>query len=436
MNLSIFGLGYVGSVSCACLGKLGHTVIGTDVVESKVERLGRGEPPILEEGLAPIVKTVIDVERLKTTLDPFEAVAGSQVAIICVGTPSTISGGVNSLYLERVCEQIGKAVAALNPNFYTVINRSTCLPTIHSRLQEILSESSKRKLGDGIGYVCHPEFLREGTAVKDFFHPPKIVFGPTDPKSAEVCQQLYPGIEAETFFLTPQEAAMVKYADNCFHALKVTFANELGLICKPLGVDSHAVMNVFCRDRKLNISEKYLRPGLAFGGSCLPKDLRGLLDGARETATPLHMLSGIVESNRVQIDHLLRRILSPKRPTVGIVGLAFKEGTDDVRESPMVTLVENLCGKGHPVLVYDEHLAMQRLEESNLSYVLQSIPHLSDLLTQDLQDMVNRSVVVVISHRLHPEKWRNISWRSNQTIIDLVNIPELTILENYEGLYW
>ena len=436
MRISVFGLGYVGAVSCGCLGELGHTVIGVDVVDSKVERIGRGESPIIEEGLDEILQKIVAEGRLSSTTSAREAVENSDVALVCVGTPSTPSGGVNSVYLERVCEQIGDAVRATKPDHYVVLNRSTSLPYIHERLQEILAKHSGRAMGDGIGYVCHPEFLREGVAVEDFYKPPKIVFGATDERSEAVCRELYPTIEAESFFLTPEQASMVKYADNCFHALKVTFGNEVGMICKAYGIDSHQVMEVFCRDRKLNISDKYLTPGFAFGGSCLPKDLRGILDGARETATDLPMLSGMLESNGVQIGRLLKRVLGPDRPTVAIVGLAFKEGTDDVRESPMVTVVEHLCGKGHPVRIYDEHLAMQRLEGANLSFALQSIPHMSDLLSNDLAGVIDGADVVIVSHRLTPEQWKTVTWRDDQRIIDLMNIEALREHPNYDGLYW
>ena len=436
MRISVFGLGYVGTVSCSCLGDLGHDVIGVDVNDVKVERIGKGESPIIEDGLDEIMAKVHAAGRISACTSADDAVRDSDLALVCVGTPSTPSGGVNDEYLIRVSEQIGAAVKKHDKEFFTILNRSTGLPYIHEKMQEVLEASSGRKMGEGIGYVCHPEFLREGVAVEDFYNPPKIVFGATDKKSEAICRELYPGIDAETFFVTPGVASMVKYADNCFHAAKVTFGNEIGMICKAMGIDSHAVMDIFCADRKLNISPRYLKPGFAYGGSCLPKDIRGILDGARQTATGLPMLSGIRDSNPLQIESLLKRIVSPDRPTVGILGLAFKEGTDDVRESPIVTLVERLCGKGHPVCIYDRYLSLANLVGENLNFALQSIPHLAELLTENMQDVVDRADIIVVSHRCTPEIWAGIKWRENQRVIDVINIPELHDVPGYDGLYW
>jgi GDP-mannose 6-dehydrogenase len=422
MRISVFGLGYVGAVSCGCLAALGHRVIGVDVVEDKVRRIGRGESPIIEEGIDAILAKALADGLLSSTTDVAAAVRDSDAGLVCVGTPSNPAGGVDATHLERVCRQIAEAVRREGRDFYCVLNRSTSLPPVHASLMRILAESSGAPIGSRVGYVCHPEFLREGNAVHDFYHPPKIV---------------YPGIQAETFVTTPEVASMVKYADNCFHALKVTFGNEVGLICKSLDIDSHAVMEIFCRDRKLNISDKYLRPGNPFGGSCLPKDLRGILDAARTTATPLPMHAGMLESNRIQIDRLVRRIVaSSGRQPLGLVGLAFKEGTDDVRESPMVYLVEQLLGKGVPVRIYDEHLAVQRLVGRNRSFALESIPHLAELLSRDLAEVVRAARVLVVNHRLDPARWAASGIGDQHRILDLVNIPELRGFAGYDGLYW
>ena len=436
MRISVFGLGYVGAVSCACLADLGHDVIGVDVSAEKVAMMGRGEPPITEAGLSELLARAVADGRLTTTTNASDAVRDSDVAMVCVGTPSTPSGGVDSTYLVRVCEQIGRAVAEHRPDFFCVMTRSTSVPSIHHLLRETLERESGRTMGEDIGYVCHPEFLREGAAVNDFYDPPKIVFGVSDARSEDACRDLYPGVAGETFVVPVDVAAMVKYADNAFHAVKVTFANEVGLLCKDLDVDASAVMDLFCRDTKLNISARYLRPGFAFGGSCLPKDVRGLLDTARQHATPVPMLAGALDSNRQQVDRLVQRVLGPGRYTVGLVGLAFKEGTDDVRESPAVALVERLTGKGHPVMIHDRHLALQRMVGANLSFALQSIPHLADLLVDDLQTVVDRSSVVVVAHRLDTPTWSSITWPEGTRIIDLANVPELAQIPGYEGLYW
>ena len=437
MRISVFGLGYVGAVSCGCLADLGHSIVGVDVAKAKVDLINAGKPPIVEAGLDELLEKAIKAKTLRATTDGDEAVKNSDAALLCVGTPSTRSGGVTTHYLEAVARQIGESIKKQNhPGHFVVMTRSTSLPHVHELIIKILEESSGRKMGQGIGYVCHPEFLREGVAVEDFYHPPKVVFGATDPKTEEICKALYPRIEAPTFFVPPKVAAMIKYADNCFHALKVTFGNEVGLICKELGVDSHAVMDVFCADQKLNISPKYLKPGFAFGGSCLPKDLRAILDTARATATDLPMLSGMLASNKVQIESLLRRVISEKRPTVGLVGLAFKEGTDDVRESPLVNVVEALCGKGHPVRIYDEHLSPQALVGANRSFAFSAIPHLTELMSTDLQKVADQCDVLIVSHRLKPETWAKVKFKSGARIIDLVGVAALRKTAGYEGLYW
>lgn len=436
MKISVFGLGYVGSVSSGCLTRLGHTVVGVDVAQPKVDLMAAGKAPVQEIGLEPLLAQALADGRLSATTDVNHAVTNSNIALICVGTPSTPSGGIQTQYLKTVINQIGAAVKQQQPEHFAVMIRSTSLPDVHHELMDLFEQASGRKLGHGLGYVCHPEFLREGVAVEDFFNPPKIVFGPSDPATAEVCKQLYPGIDAQTFFVEPKVAAMVKYADNCFHAVKVTFGNEMGMMCHQLGVDSRAVMDIFCQDTKLNISRKYLMPGLAFGGSCLPKDLRAMLDMARQTAKPLPMLAGTLKSNAVQIDALAKRLISPDRPTVGIVGLAFKQDTDDVRESPMVTLVEMLSGKGHPVRVYDAELSLATLVGANRAFALQSIPHLADLLTSNLQSVVDAADVLVVHHGLTPEAWSAIQFKPNQRILDLAGVADLQSHPGYEGLYW
>jgi GDP-mannose 6-dehydrogenase len=443
MRIAVFGLGYVGAVSCGCLSELGHSIVGCDVSKAKVDLINAGKAPIVEEGLPELLEKAIKNGLLRATTDADEAIKNSDAALVCVGTPSTPSGGVNAVYLETVCAQIGEAISRHNKPHYIVMSRSTSLPNIHRRLMDILEKSSGRKFGEGLGYVCHPEFLREGVSVYDFFNPPKIVFGPTDTKTADICKTMYPTTNhpglgtCPTFFLSPEEAAMVKYADNCFHAIKCTFGNEIGMICKTLGVDSHRVMDVFCADTKLNISAKYLKPGFAFGGSCLPKDLRGILDAARDTATKLPMLAGSLDSNENQIKALLKRVINETRPKVGIIGLAFKEGTDDVRESPIVEVVQQLTGKGHPVKIYDEHLSVQALVGANRSFAFQMVPHLTELMTQNLAEVVSWADLLIVTHRLKPQTWAAINFKPGQRVIDLMNIAELRKAgAGYEGLYW
>lgn len=436
MKISIFGLGYVGAVSCACLARLGHELIGVDIAEAKVKRVNQGKSPLIENGLEPLLAEATRRGQLRATTDPEVAVEQSEAAMLCVGTPSTPSGGIDTQYLETVCTRIGEALRNSDHKSFVVFTRSTSLPPVHKRLMEILTETSGRPIGQGLGYVCHPEFMREGSAIDDFWNPPKIVFGASDPHSQSICQQLYPGIEAPTSFVPPEVAAMIKYADNCFHATKITFGNEIGAMCKQLNVDSHQVMDVFCQDVKLNLSHRYLRPGFAFGGSCLPKDLRAMIDQARLSAMNLPMLGALIDSNEHQIQRLVARVTTADRTAVGMIGLAFKEGTDDVRESPMVAVVEQLSGKGHQVKIFDQHLSVQELVGANRSFALSSISHLAQRLTDDLQSVVDGSDILIISHRLKPEIWDALKIPHEKRIFDLVRVESLQHLPNYEGLYW
>ncbi len=436
MKLSVFGLGYVGTVSCGCMAKLGHEVVGVDVVQEKVELINSGLSPLIEPGLEDLLDRAVKNGQLRATTDAAAAVRDSEAVMLCVGTPSTASGGVDATHLESVCQQIGAALADSDQDFVVVLTRSTSLPPVHRRLVEVLEQASGRKLGEGFGYVCHPEFLREGAAVDDFNNPPKIVYGASDERSESLCRELYPGIEAPTFFVSTDVAAMIKYADNCFHATKVAFGNEIGTLCQQMNVDSHAVMDVFCEDRKLNISPKYLRPGFAFGGSCLPKDLRAVLDYGRQAALPTPLLSGVQASNQELIRLLANRVIGPDRPAVGIVGLAFKEGTDDVRESPMVAIVEQLCGKGHSIRIYDEHLALQKLMGANRRFALSAIPHLEEMLSSNLQAVIDASDVLVVYHPLQPDTWSNVTVDPHMRVIDLARVAPLEKHPGYEGLHW
>lgn len=436
MRISVFGLGYVGAVSCGCLAALGHEVIGVDVAASKADLINAGMSPILEPGVAELIAWARAEKRLWATTDVATAVAASDAAFVCVGTPSSRTGGVLVTYLKNACREIAVALRERERRF-TVFVRSTGLPWVHVNLQALLAADSGHTVGgERLGYVCHPEFLREGTAVADFHYPPKIIYGTEDDRSREVASRLYPGIAAPTFFVSTGAAAMVKYADNAFHAVKVAFANEIGVMCREYQVDARAVMDIFCQDTVLNISSKYLRPGSPFGGSCLPKDLRALLDAARDSAATLPMLNGALQSNEARITDLLTRVTTVPRRAVGIVGLAFKEGTDDVRESPAVAIVEQLLGKGHPVRIYDQHLSLQSLIGANRSFALQSIPHLAELLTQDLNTVISRSEVLIVCHRLDETHWSQLDWPKDQCIIDLVGVDLLKERPGYEGVYW
>ena len=344
--LSVFGLGYVGCVSSACFAKQGHTVVGVDVSESKVAMINAGVPTIVEAGISELVLEMVTAGRLSATTNAAEAVRRSSVSLICVGTPSGSNGNIDLRYVQRVCGEIGEAIRSKTDR-HTVVVRSTVLPGTTAKLViPTLEQASGKKAGRDFGVCMNPEFLREGTSIKDFYEPPFTLVGTDDPAAGEILRSLYSGIDAPFHVTDLGVAEMIKYSCNCFHGLKVGFANEIGNICKAFGVDSHEVMRMFCLDSKLNLSPAYLKPGFAFGGSCLPKDLRAIAYHARSADVATPILSAVLESNRLQIERAYEMVRAAGSRKIGILGLAFKAGTDDLRESPMVAVVEMLIGKG------------------------------------------------------------------------------------------
>lgn len=436
MNIAVIGLGYVGSVSCGCLAKLGHRVVGVDVDKAKTTELASGRAPIQEPGLPELIATGCAEGRIQATQDIDSAVAQSDLAFLAVGTPSRMDGEADDSFLLEAATALGSAIRKAGKQRYVVISRSTCLPPVHRSLMDILERTSGLSFDRGLGYVCHPEFLREGSAISDFDEPPKIVFGQRGSLCRAYCESLYPGIRAPTFFTEVDVAAMVKYADNCFHAVKVTFGNEMGMICRSMGVDSHKVMDLFCADEKLNISAKYLRPGTPFGGSCLPKDLRNILHAAGESKTPLRMLDGTYQSNLEQLEAILERVIESTPEVVGIVGLSFKVGTPDLRESPTLELLHRLKDQGIKVMAYDEELAKLRSASAELREAeLDPIVELRGHLTENLGAMVHDANVLVVYHNLGQKQWDEVEYNGGR-VIDLTNIGQLRRSENYEGLYW
>src|SRR5688572_2281552 len=345
-SVSVFGLGYVGCVSAACFAKEGHTVVGVDVSSAKVDMIQRGQATIVEQGIGELVAEMRSAGRLSATTDVVDAVRRTDISLICVGTPSRPNGSLDLSYVERVCAQIGEALKTKDTR-HTIVVRSTVLPGSTETIAiPALEGASGLKAGRDFGIAMNPEFLREGTSIKDFYDPPFTLIGTEDEATGAAVASLYAGIGAPVHVTATRVAEMIKYACNCFHGLKVGFANEIGNVCKALGVDSHEVMRLFCEDTKLNISPAYLRPGFAFGGSCLPKDLRAITYRARQLDVPTPILAATLESNAAQIDHAFDMIMAHGKKRVGVLGLAFKAGTDDLRESPNVTLIERLIGKG------------------------------------------------------------------------------------------
>ncbi len=435
MRLSIFGLGYVGCVSAACFSEAGHEVIGVDSNPLKVEVINSGRSPIVEPGVEDLIAAAVKERRLKATTDVPSAIAESDLSLVCVGTPSNHNGSLDLSYIKRVCHEIGAALEAKR-RYHTVAFRSTMLPgTVASTVVPALEVYSGKRAGRDFGVAVNPEFLREGTSIHDFNHPPFTLIGADDADAAAPLGRLYAHLSTPVLTLGIKEAEMVKYACNSFHALKVTFANEIGVICKSLGVDSHRVMEVFCQDTKLNLSPYYLKPGFAFGGSCLPKDLRALTHRAKELDVNLPMLNSILPSNQQQIERAVEMVLRTGRKNVGVLGLSFKPHTDDLRESPIVTLVERLIGKGLKLAIYDREVELARLFGANKEFIETEIPHISSLLRKELQEVIETAEVIVIGKK--DEEFRVMAGSSGRCVIDLVRLIEREEKqENYQGICW
>lgn len=439
MKVSIFGLGYVGAVSAGCLAKNGHEVIGVDAQPGKVNHINAGESPILEEGISELISEVVRSGRLRATGSPTEAIHASELSIVCVGTPSAPNGKLDLSYLIGVSHEIGAALKSKRSP-HTVVVRSTVLPgTTEMQFLPVLEAASGRKVGDGYSVLYNPEFLREGTSIADFYAPPLTLVGALPGGSDEMLRELYRGINAPFHVVSMRAAEMMKYAANAFHALKITFANEIGRLAKTLGADSHLVMDLICQDTKLNISRAYMKPGFAFGGSCLPKDLRALTHRARELDLSVPLLDSLIPSNQVHVRSAVDLIKSTGQRRVGLLGLSFKAGTDDLRESPLVTLAEELIGKGYELRIYDPMVNLDRLMGANKTYILREIPHISVLLARSLEEVVDFGEVLVVgnpSPEFKPLETRKL--RPTQSILDLAGLlkGKASGDAKYHGICW
>jgi GDP-mannose 6-dehydrogenase len=429
-------LGYVGTVSAACLAQDGHEVIGVDPVQTKVDLINAGRSPIVETQIGEIVAANVSNGRLRATTD-VAAVQASDLSFVCVGTPSQPNGNLDLRYIHRICEQIGAALKNKTSRHVVVI-RSTILPgTMQNIVLPALEEASGKKAGVDFGLCHNPEFLREGSAVKDFNAPPKTVIGELDSASGDVLAELYKKLDAPLIRTSLEVAEMVKYVDNSWHALKIGFANEIGSFCKSNGVDSHEVMKIFCQDRKLNISTAYLQPGFAFGGSCLPKDLRALSYQAKTRDLDLPILTAILPSNEVQVDRGLQLILKNGHKQIGILGFSFKAGTDDLRESPMIEVIERLLGKGYDLRIYDKNVIVASLVGANRDFILNRIPHISRLMVPDVNAVLDHAETVVIGNNDPDFKDVPRQLRPEQKLIDFVRISEQrSVNGNYDGICW
>jgi GDP-mannose 6-dehydrogenase len=437
MRISVLGLGYVGAVSAGCLAQGGHDVIGVDPEPRKVDLINAGETPIIEKDIDTIIERQVADGRLAATMDVVDAVQRSDLVLVCVGTPSRGNGDIDLKYIRRVCEEIGSAMR-FHHGAPALVFRSTMLPgTMHDVVIPTLEAASGRRAGVEFGVCINPEFLREGTAVHDYFNPPKTVIGELNRASGDLVASLYERINAPLIRTDIQTAEMVKYADNAWHALKVGFANEIGNVCKALEVDSHRVMDIFCQDTKLNLSPYYLKPGFAFGGSCLPKDLRALLYKAKTLDVSLPILAAILPSNEQQIQRGVRAVMEKSNKKVGILGFSFKAGTDDLRESPVVELTERLIGKGFDLRMYDNNVNLASIHGANRDYILNHIPHISRLMVPSIDDVLGHAGTIVIGNAA-PE-FRDVPRRltHGQTLIDFVRVTDSrTVSGVYEGICW
>lgn len=436
MRISIFGLGYVGAVSAGCLANEGHTVVGVDPNRTKVDWINRGASPIIEKDLGDIIATTVAEQRLKATTDAREAVLGTDLSLICVGTPSQSNGNLDLSYVRRVCEEIGAALREKR-DFHVVVARSTMLPgSMRNVVIPTLEAASGKTAGVDFGVCNNPEFLREGSAVYDYYHPPKTVIGETDQQSGDLLVELYRQLDAPLVRTDVETAEMVKYADNVWHALKVVFANEIGNLCKDLGIDGHGVMEIFCQDTKLNLSPYYLKPGFAFGGSCLPKDVRALTYKAKTLDLDLPLLNAILPSNHRQVEKAIRMIIDKGHRKVGILGFSFKAGTDDLRESPMVDVIEHLIGKGYQLKLYDGNVNLAALVGANREYILDRIPHIFRLMVDSLDEVLEFAETLVIGNGAQEFEAVLRRLKPGQVLVDLVRITRERSGEFYDGICW
>jgi GDP-mannose 6-dehydrogenase len=437
-SVSVFGLGYVGCVSAACFSREGHTVVGVDVNPTKVALVNSGKSTIVEEGIAELVATMVASGRLRATTSVREAVAATEISLVCVGTPSQSNGALDLSYVDRVCGEIGEALRD-KAEYHTIVIRSTVLPgTVHGVAVPAIERASGKRAGVDFGVCSNPEFLREGTSIKDFFEPPFTLIGADDERSAASVAALYAGLDAPVHTVAVRTAEMVKYACNCFHGLKVGFANEIGNVCKALGVDSHEVMRIFCEDRKLNISPAYLKPGFAFGGSCLPKDLRAVTHKARELDIETPILRATLTSNDAQIERAFSMVQRMGVKKIGMLGMSFKPGTDDLRESPLVSLIELMVGKGYDLTIYDRDVSEAQLIGANKEYIEGEIPHIWSLMRDSAAAVIAHGDAVIVGNATGEVRALGEGAFAGKRVIDLARLfarkPDSTVA--YDGICW
>ena len=437
MNISIFGLGYVGCVGLGCLAKNGHRVIGVDLNTTKIDFINKGKSPIVENKLDGIISEEHKMGKISATNDCLHAVKNSDVSFICVGTPSTDNGHLKLDSIFRVAEEIGRGIKE-KEDFHVVVIRSTVLPGTNKKVSKIIEEASGKECDKSFATVSNPEFLREGSAVRDYYTPPYTLLGSTNDEAIRKMEKIYEGIDSPIIVTDIEVAEIIKYVSNAFHALKVTFANEIGNICKKVGVDSHKLMNIFCLDKKLTLSPYYLKPGFAYGGSCLPKDLKALRTIAHDAYLDCPVLESIEKSNEYHKKLAYDRILQEDKEKIGFLGLSFKAGTDDLRDSPIIDIIERLLGKGFDVRIYDKNVHLSKLMGANKEYILKKIPYVSKFITDNPDEVIQNSDVIIVVN--NEAEFGDMLDRATEDkiIYDLVNINSGSGFKNknYIGINW
>lgn len=437
-NIAVFGIGYVGTVSAACLARDGHDVIAVDINHQKVDTLNRGLSPIIEPRLTGSIRSVVRAGRLRATTDVLTAVSSTDISFVCVGTPSRENGSLETSFVSRVAQEIGESIRK-STSFHSVVVRSTMVPgTMGSLIIPILERASGKRAGREFGVVYMPEFLREGTAIADYDDPGTIVFGvDDDPRTLDRLMEVHAKFSAKPQVMSIRAAEAVKYASNAWHATKISFANEIGLLCKAMGVDSHEVMSALVMDKKLNISAAYLKPGFAFGGSCLPKDVSALRYAGKNVDVETPLLDAVLQANENQIRSAFRLIAGAGRRRIGVIGLSFKPDTDDLRYSPMLELAERLVGRGYELAIYDSNVRLSRLTGANRDHLTSRLPHIAGLLREKMSDVIAFADVVVVGNRKEFVKSAGLLNGQEKVIIDLVRItPEKNGECNYRGICW
>ena len=433
MNISIFGLGYVGCVGMGCLASQGHKIIGVDVSDKKVELINQGVPTIVEKDIDKLIMDGHKKGMVSATKDFVKAVHSSDISFICVGTPSSDNGHLDLTYIMKTAEQIGEALKE-KTGFHVVVIRSTVFPGTNEKVGQLIADISGKEIDKDYAIVSNPEFLREGTAVNDYLNPPLTVIGSSSEKAVDIMKQVYEWSSAPVEIVPIGVAEMIKYVNNSYHALKVVFANEIGSICKKLNIDSHAVMRISCMDKQLNISPYYFRPGFAYGGSCLPKDLRGLQTLAHDLYLDTPVLNAISPSNSTLIERQTEAIEKFGKKKIGVLGLSFKAGTDDMRNSPIIHIIESLHGKGFEVKIFDKNVSLSRIIGKNKSVIEERLPHLSTMLIDNMEEVTDWADVLIIANK--DSKFSEIVTKPEQIIVDLVRVKELEKYNNYNGLWW